>query len=326
MSAPRVGLIGARRVRQGLGPFVARDLLVAGAAVAAVLGTREASLEIARRELFDAAGIRVPGYTRLDDMLAREKLDALVILSPSETHAEHLVAAADAGLHVLCEKPLVWEEDLLGRARACVESFRSRRLLLAENCQWPHTLAAFRALHPDAAPRPARFAMRLTPDGSGEDLVGDCLPHPLSVLQALLPEPGPRLERVSFTGRGSEPADLHVSFVFATDRSRVEAEVALVQGRQGPRPAGPRPASLALDGHLAERRVKLPEYTMEFADDARSVPLPDPLSARIAGFVAELRDVLAGGAPPDPAALLERMALLATLRDAYRLQVDGASR
>ena len=60
MTAARVGLIGARRRRQGLGPFVARDLVAAGASVPCFLGTSEETLEAARRELEERAGGRFP--------------------------------------------------------------------------------------------------------------------------------------------------------------------------------------------------------------------------------------------------------------------------
>ena len=40
MRPPRVGIIGARRRRQGLGPFVARDLRAAGAEIPCFLATR----------------------------------------------------------------------------------------------------------------------------------------------------------------------------------------------------------------------------------------------------------------------------------------------
>ena len=45
-------------------------------------------------------------YDTLDDMLAAEPLDALVILSPNVHHFGHAMAALERGLHVLCEKPL----------------------------------------------------------------------------------------------------------------------------------------------------------------------------------------------------------------------------
>ncbi|GAB3673098.1 Gfo/Idh/MocA family protein [Halopiger thermotolerans] len=46
------------------------------------------------------------GYTDHREMFEAEALDAVSICTPSGTHAEIAVDAAEAGLHVLCEKPL----------------------------------------------------------------------------------------------------------------------------------------------------------------------------------------------------------------------------
>ncbi len=45
-------------------------------------------------------------YKSLDEMLRREKLDAVNVCTPSITHAECAVKALQAGLHVFVEKPL----------------------------------------------------------------------------------------------------------------------------------------------------------------------------------------------------------------------------
>jgi myo-inositol 2-dehydrogenase/D-chiro-inositol 1-dehydrogenase/scyllo-inositol 2-dehydrogenase (NAD+) len=50
---------------------------------------------------------------------ASDEVDAVVIASPTPTHAEIAVAALDAGRHVLCEKPLA---STLEQARAIVEA------------------------------------------------------------------------------------------------------------------------------------------------------------------------------------------------------------
>jgi predicted dehydrogenase len=39
-------------------------------------------------------------------MLAQEELDAVVIATPPNTHAEFAIAAAERGLHILLEKPM----------------------------------------------------------------------------------------------------------------------------------------------------------------------------------------------------------------------------
>jgi predicted dehydrogenase len=45
-------------------------------------------------------------YASYDDMMAREALDAVCVFSTVATHRAAVEAAADRGLHVLCEKPL----------------------------------------------------------------------------------------------------------------------------------------------------------------------------------------------------------------------------
>jgi len=51
--------------------------------------------------------MKFPGvYTDYRDMFEREKLDAVVICTPNKFHAPASIAALDAGLHVLCEKPM----------------------------------------------------------------------------------------------------------------------------------------------------------------------------------------------------------------------------
>jgi hypothetical protein len=289
----RVGVIGARRVRQGLGPFVARHLMELGARVPCFLAARTESVPETERTL----GAR--GYGDLGRMLAEEKLDALAILSPSETHEGYLAAALDAGLHVLCEKPLIWGgAGLAGRARAFEQSFRAAGLGLRECCQWPYTLPAYRALHPDTGPVRS-FAMRLSP-ASYEPcaMLGDSLPHPLSLLQALVPGPA-EIGDVRFEALA--PGALRLAFAWRAAGSRVAVEIALVTQERPPREA-----AYAVNGRWAERRIRPADYALSFADGAREVPVPDPLRALLADFVKEPSRP-PGGESGERMALLERI-------------------
>jgi D-apiose dehydrogenase len=45
-------------------------------------------------------------FASLDQLLASEQLDFLDILTPPWLHNEHCLRAADAGLHIICQKPL----------------------------------------------------------------------------------------------------------------------------------------------------------------------------------------------------------------------------
>lgn len=45
-------------------------------------------------------------YTSLDDLLSKERVDAVIIATPNKQHYPIAMKAIECGLHVLCEKPL----------------------------------------------------------------------------------------------------------------------------------------------------------------------------------------------------------------------------
>lgn len=61
----------------------------------------------ARRQTFLGACPDGRWYESVDDLLSREPLDFVDICTPPSSHAPLIRRALDAGLHVLCEKPLV---------------------------------------------------------------------------------------------------------------------------------------------------------------------------------------------------------------------------
>jgi len=314
MTPIRVGLVGARRARQGLGPFVARELLAAGAEVPAFAGTSAVSVAEAAGAL---AGLGLPGargYLGVDDLLAHEPLDALAILSPAETHAACLEAALAAGLHVLCEKPFVWGMAAPGAtARRLVEGFAARGLLLHENCQWPFVLPSFEALHPGTldAP-PGCVAMRLSPSSVGRAMVIDALSHPLSLLQALTNDAPAEIAGLRFSRSEPDAPELRIDFRYETARRGIAVQIELV-GRSSP----PREAWLALDGHRARRTVQAFDYALALEDGARSVPLPDPLAGVVARFVGAVRAWRPGGPAARAEAVARRMEYLERIVAAY---------
>lgn len=64
-----------------------------------------------RRALGERYGAPTFGYEDLDDVLAREDVDAVYIALPNTEHAACAVRAARAGVHVLTEKPMATSED-----------------------------------------------------------------------------------------------------------------------------------------------------------------------------------------------------------------------
>lgn len=305
MSELRIALIGARRVRQGLGPFVARWLHEEGAQLPAFLGTSAASVQRAAEELEHHVGVTLRGYTNLDDLLDREAVDALAILSPAETHERYLDAALERGMHVLCEKPLVWgADDAAARARAKAEAFAEGGLQLTENCQWPEVLGAFEALHGPVGAL-STFAMRLTPASRGAQMLGDALPHPLSLLQALDPSEVATLEELTFSTHAPDAGEVVLEAAYVTPRARVPIRVELIRGE-----TLPREASLTINGRVARRRVRIDDYALFLGAGKREVPLADPLRSHLRRFLMDLEATLGGAPPPPITPIVQRAAML----------------
>ena len=62
----------------------------------------------------------VPGYARLDDLLEKERFDLAIICTPSGLHPDQVVKCAEAGVHVMTEKPMAtrWA-DGVRMVKAC---------------------------------------------------------------------------------------------------------------------------------------------------------------------------------------------------------------
>jgi hypothetical protein len=282
--APRVAIVGARRVRTGLGPFFAKHLVAAGAEVPAFIASRKETIEEGRWALRNV-GVDATGYVDLDALLDAHPVDALVIASPHATHRAWLDAAIARGLHVLCEKPLVWGgPSPADEVRHLLELVAARDLVLFENCPWPYALAAFDALHPgtwrDRAVK--RFEMELAPSSSApREMLVDAMSHPLSVLQEVAS--GAVIGPCSWPA--AEEGRVEVAFPFGQWAGQLDAIVRLRTVVEQPRPM-----AIVIDGRRAERRVRLDGYDLSFVDGNRSVPLPDPMAALVRDFVRTLHD------------------------------------
>jgi 1,5-anhydro-D-fructose reductase (1,5-anhydro-D-mannitol-forming) len=68
--------------------------------------------------------------SKLDDLLGSSDLDAVYISTTNELHRDQVFAAAAAGKHVLCEKPLALTLD---DARAMVARCRARGIVMGTN-------------------------------------------------------------------------------------------------------------------------------------------------------------------------------------------------
>jgi UDP-N-acetylglucosamine 3-dehydrogenase len=116
----RVAVIGVR----GVGKFHAQWFAKEGCEVVAFVSSSPETIaqnETAIKSV--VPNFRGQGYCDLREMLEKERPDAVSVCSPHHLHAEHCLEALRHGVHVLCEKPLVWsvlkksESGQIGRAR-----------------------------------------------------------------------------------------------------------------------------------------------------------------------------------------------------------------
>jgi 1,5-anhydro-D-fructose reductase (1,5-anhydro-D-mannitol-forming) len=95
----RWAIVGiGRHTRRFIGPAIAESRL---GVVAAVCSSRPGEAAEVSRDWGQPAV-----YTSYDDLLACPGIDALFLVSPNNLHKDQVTAAAAAGKHVLCEKPL----------------------------------------------------------------------------------------------------------------------------------------------------------------------------------------------------------------------------
>ncbi|MDA0840555.1 MAG: Gfo/Idh/MocA family oxidoreductase [Planctomycetota bacterium] len=115
----------------GIGTKVKRAVdLVEGAEVLAV-----ASRTIEKAQAWAEKHQVSKAYGAYDELLADSDINAIYIPLPPAMHAEWTIKAAEAGKHVLCEKPLAANT---AEAREMVEACRQNGVQLMDGVMWVH--------------------------------------------------------------------------------------------------------------------------------------------------------------------------------------------
>ncbi len=141
--------------------------------------------------------------TRLEEFLATPGLDAVYIATPNDSHRTLTEAAARAGKHVFCEKPMATRyEDAAAMVQACEDAgvmyatafdqrFQARHIALRELIQ-TGVLGIVTTIRIHYAcwlpPDWAEDNWRIDPERAGGGAFIDLAPHGLDLMQSLLGE------------------------------------------------------------------------------------------------------------------------------------------
>jgi myo-inositol 2-dehydrogenase/D-chiro-inositol 1-dehydrogenase len=109
----RIGVVGVGRIGRMHAELLARQ--VPGAALAMVHDAFPDAAVAVGREL------GVPAAATVEELLGSPEVDAVAICASTETHADLLVAAAQAGKPAFCEKPISLDLAEVDRALAAID-------------------------------------------------------------------------------------------------------------------------------------------------------------------------------------------------------------
>lgn len=123
MEAIKIGIVGCGRIAQRHAEHINNK-----AKLIAVCDTDRQKAD----DLASKYGARA--YYQVEEMLQSEKsLDVVAICSPNGLHAEHSILALNAGVHVLCEKPMALTPDDCGRMIQAAEKSNKRLFAIKQN-------------------------------------------------------------------------------------------------------------------------------------------------------------------------------------------------
>ncbi len=247
----RVAVAGA----SGIGKHHAKWFAAAGCEVVAFCGSSETTARSTESALADLFGFRGRAYSDLSTMLASECPDILDVSTPNALHFDCVITGLRNGCHVLCEKPLVWGDDvssISAQAEQLVREAQERDLLFAACTQYATALPLYHSLLDAAPPTPAEiihFHAEMETRASGQaraarDVWIDMGPHPLSLLLSWFPQGHIREGSLEVRFEGAEAS---VKFEFQHSDGCCNAAI-VVRDRS----AGTLARRFGVNGHIVE--------------------------------------------------------------------------
>ena len=280
---PRVAIIGA----SGIGRHHANWHDAVGSQVVAFVGTTPERCHETTKLLEQTFGYQGKSYTSVDEMLQRARPDIVDICSPNFTHYHAASRALDAGCHVLCEKPLVWDDNL--SAQQMIDQAMHLKRLAGRSGRHFGMCSQLVALLPQydqllpgtETPRHFQALMETsgTPRRSGREVWVDMGSHPISLVIARYPSArlDPATVKVHF-----EEREAKVAFDIIANDDRCTCEIT-VSDLSGP----PLRRCFGFDHHCVDLSGKPGEdgYYRAVLDGAGGETVgPDPMHLLIQQF------------------------------------------
>lgn len=187
----RAAVVGA----SGIGKHHAKWLAALGADVVAIVGSSVATAAVTAQALHDQLGLTAEPYASIEQMLHHEDPDLVHVCTPPNLHHEHVLQLAGHRCHLMCEKPLTWDDakssaTLAAEAREMVTRTQQPGRVTAVNLQYTAAPAPYYSLCDQLGipiDPPTTFFMHM--DSRREPNVYDVIwrelsPHCLSVMTA----------------------------------------------------------------------------------------------------------------------------------------------
>jgi len=271
MAQLKIAILGA----SGIGRFHFREFVHAGTEVTSILGSSRETAEKTVNGLYSEFGMRPKAYFELDTLLEAEHLDAASICTPPKLHYDQIKRCLEAGLHVLCEKPFVFNSysDNSDRAIELIELAKKQGRIITVNTQWPSVLSYVQPFVDISTVK--SFFMYTQPGIRGVDMLWDHLPHVNSMLIKLIP--GGQAEHIQFFIHSPEKMDVNFGY-------RTHDSLCAVCYKFKVKVDGPRDVRFSINGVGFARRIEEP-YQQKLVTDKTKIDIEDPLKASIGMFV-----------------------------------------
>lgn len=276
----KVSIIGAGRNNNGIGEYIAKYFHQNKATVNSVLGTTNKTARHAANSL-KKYGVQASAYTDFYQMIAEKKPDSVVIASPLPTHFDYLIKSVDAGLHVFCEKPFMWnnQDDPHKQVDFILQKAEDRKLKIAMNSQWPFSLPYYETLcGPIDRKKTDTFFMHLSPMVTGKEMILDSIPHALSLLYFTLGKG--KMIKTSIESDGSK---MIIRFIYTTQTNNCKVLINLERQKRQPRSF-----KFGFNDKIVYRVLDLKGYDIYFKYLDKTLKLVDPLELSVKDFISSV--------------------------------------